>query len=126
MNIRTCLLDEIQHLYTQARKEGISTLQPKSPCTFICAETGGKVVGFARIIHLSKHKARLSNLFVLPGFREQGIGKLLVQHRLNMLTDIKKIDLYAYNPKYYLEQGFEIKRQYRISYGKTYYMVLEK
>ena len=56
-------------------------LQRAYEAKFVVAEVGGVVVGFGLLKLTGELKPKLSDLYVTPTFRENGIGSALIQYR---------------------------------------------
>jgi len=63
----------------------------------VCAQTEGRLIGMVSAIAentdsaLSKHVVMISNMYVLPEFREKGIATLLMQELLLLLENIPDV-----------------------------------
>ncbi len=90
--------------------------------TVFLAETGGRVVARAQTNALGFSTEQVGGVFVDPAYRGQGIGRGIVASLVNDIISrgrnvslfVKKSNLIARS--LYLSMGFEIARDYRVSY----------
>ncbi|WP_371367305.1 hypothetical protein SRRS_13110 [Sporomusa rhizae] len=71
---------------------------------------GKKQIGFARVISDLTTFAYLADVFVLRDYRDQGLGKWLIQTIVNHpdLAGLKKITLFTKTPYFYYDAGFNL------------------
>ena len=63
----------------------------------VCAEPGGKLVGFTRVLTDRVYKALIFDVIVAQAHRGAGLGRRLVQYVLDhpMLADVRHVELYC-------------------------------
>lgn len=79
--IKPCTWEDIKHLPETYNTGGALFMRRKAQEFWFKAEIAGFTVGCACVFAVSKNRARLSNVFVIPNFRGKGIGKALVEAR---------------------------------------------
>lgn len=121
LSIQACDEQDVRSLFADAKKEGVVVKPLKSPSVFFMAVCGEEVVGFARLCWLSPARARLSNAFVVPTARGRGVGKALIEARLDRAGGVQ-MDVFAYWPAMYEIYGFSIVSHRKTVNGDTYYM----
>jgi N-acetylglutamate synthase-like GNAT family acetyltransferase len=82
-SIRRCDYKEISLLIKQGKKERVTFDNPDG-CLWFCAENQGKVIGCAALV-VNGARARFKSDFVHPNFRMGGVGKSLLQARIEEL-----------------------------------------
>jgi predicted GNAT family acetyltransferase len=111
--IRPAEKNEVNHLFSLAKKEGICFCNSTSYFAFFFK---GNVVAMTGVIWYAK-KAVFKNSFVLPEYRKKGIYKQLVNHRLKNAYD-KNINIIeatctSMSLPYWLNSGASIVKQYK-------------
>jgi GNAT superfamily N-acetyltransferase len=85
--------EKLAHLVTGNVEKLTEHLVGKSPCIeAIVAEWEGKVVGFALFFanystFLTQPGLYIEDIFVLPNYRRQGIGKALLKYVINLANE---------------------------------------
>lgn len=85
------------------------------PTDLIFVANGLRAVGCVRVIR--RHLARMCGCYVAKELRGQGIGSLLVRHRVAFVErhlSASAIDTYAFNSRLYRELGFTTRESYKI------------
>ncbi len=82
--------------------------------TILIAKSRNKIVGFSHVVD-DGERIILQGIGVHPSKRGEGIGTMLIEHTLEMLSDIDRpilLKVKVMNPAIYLYQrfGFSIKR----------------
>jgi predicted GNAT family N-acyltransferase len=98
------LRPQIMELYrhewwtNQRREEDVARmLQHTDLVVGVCAEPGGQLVGFARVLTDRAFKALIFDVIVAQAHRHTGLGQRLVQYVLDhpMLAQVAHIELYC-------------------------------
>lgn len=76
----------------------------------VCADPGGQLVGFARVLTDRVFKALIFDVIVAQAHRQTGLGRRLIQYVIDhsMLADVRHIELYC-RPElipFYEQSGF--------------------
>jgi len=115
VTIQACDWADVQHIPAMYDTESALFMRRKTPETWFRAIMQGKTVGCACIFPLSKTKARLSNLYVIPEYRGHGIGMRLViaremwarQNGFTVIETRTKQNLH-------LKHGYRLIKQFKI------------
>ena len=113
--IAPCAYSEIEHLVLQAKKERIG-ITPNTK--FYCAKDNEIVIAFCGIV-FKRGYAVLKNLYVIPKYRKQGIGKELVKYRFKVIKQAGYPYAIAYctpmSVNIWLKLGAKIIKEYKKS-----------
>ena len=98
--LRADLMDLYRHeWWTNARRDEdvVRMLAHTDLVVGVCADPGGELVGFARVLTDRAFKALIFDVIVAKAHRNTGLGRRLVQHVLDhpMLADVGHIELYC-------------------------------
>lgn len=96
----------------EAARKGRVTVKPTDR---IFVVEGVRAIGCIRVIR--RRLARMCGCWVDPAVRKQGIGEMLVRHRIAYIEhhmSATGIDCYAFRKALYLRLGFEEKAGYKI------------
>ncbi|AHB41114.1 hypothetical protein P148_SR1C00001G0307 [candidate division SR1 bacterium RAAC1_SR1_1] len=124
---KTIIIDIMQILSDYFSPETIEFAEEKIlTLTGFVAKDKDIIVGFITFENISKSKAKIYWMGVLPSYRHQGIGSVLMKQTEALLSEqgIKKIELltldehpdypgYLFTRNFYKKHGFEIKDSYR-------------
>ncbi len=56
---------------------------------FVCEDDSGQIIGYYSLAHISDTECELNNLCVAPGYRHNGVGKILFEHALQTAKENK-------------------------------------
>jgi GNAT superfamily N-acetyltransferase len=98
--LRAELMELYRHeWWTDQRREEdvVRMLEHTDLVIGVCAEPGGQLVGFARVLTDRVFKALILDLIVARAHRRTGLGRRLIQHVLDhpMLAQVGHIELYC-------------------------------
>ena len=105
--IRTAVFQQEQGVSAELEFDGLDAI-----ATHFLAYVQGKAVGTARIREIDRDTAKIERLAVLSGYRQQGIGKRLMESALCTIAHQNKstaiVHAQAYIAHLYQQLGFSI------------------
>jgi predicted GNAT family N-acyltransferase len=98
--LRADLMELYRHeWWTNARRDETVArmLQHTDLVVGVCADPGGQLVGFARVLTDRTFKALIFDVIVSEAYRNAGLGRRLIQYVLDhpMLAQVAHIELYC-------------------------------
>jgi putative acetyltransferase len=103
--------------YLQYIKGLLPSILPEIP-VYVCLDTNGKVAGFLGVAN-----QKIEMLFLHPGFRGKGLGRIFIQYAIEQL-DADKVDVNEQNQEavgFYKRMGFvTFNRSERDGLGKPF------
>lgn len=115
-SVRKGKRSDLHHLIARAKQERFPIPDRKNT-TWYVALVKGKVVGCGAVTKIGRRVCRLCSAYVLPKYRGSGIGRRLVEFRINS-AEALILDVFAFRPPLFERFGFVPIRKYKI--GTTY------
>jgi len=112
ISVKECKFSDIEH-FSKMDTEYASFAKRKKKEIWFQAIFQKQVVGCSCLLILSKQRIRLSNAFVLGGFRKNGILRTMVAEREQwaIKNKFKMIDVRSWEVDY-RKFGYSLKKQY--------------
>lgn len=106
MEISKATFQDVAPYASLAAKSRVSISDTKNTEWFT-VNNGTSIMGFAGLMKVATGY-RIKGVFVHEKYRGLGIGNNLTQHLFNLCNDrCANIEVYAYNDKFYIQNGFE-------------------
>jgi N-acetylglutamate synthase-like GNAT family acetyltransferase len=122
-----CLIDFdcASKLKKQAKSDGVTIANHQNQMYW--GYFFGEDIVACAAVHTVKSVAILKSAFVLPEYRKNGIGKLMVDLRIEYckLNGFKKLKTISLKPELYLKIGFKFIKSNNTKYGIVHHMELE-
>lgn len=106
MQINKSTFNEIAPYASLAAKNRVSISDTKNTEWFTINDDD-ELLGFAGLMKVSIGY-RIKGVFVHDRYRGRGVGNILTQHLFDICNErCANIEVYAYNDKFYIQNGFE-------------------
>lgn len=112
-----CNREDILSIIVLAQKDGVPMRKGKTPDRYFAYMRNDLPVGLLRTLHFPNGLMRIDGLYVLPLYRCQGIGKMMVLHAMTLTQGM--IDIYTYHPWRFIDLGFYEVKHYTLKNGKN-------
>ncbi len=105
MDVEEVKYEDVQHLRSEAAKEGAAITDTRSTRWFAVAD-GGEVVAVAGL-HVGGTFWRMKGDYVRPSHRGLGLYSKLIQKRLDICSDaFRGAEVFTYHPPIFESRGF--------------------